>query len=106
MSDRELATDFHRIMREEARLTILKALGEQVNESLNSSILQQVLATFAITMERAWVHQQIEYLETMGAVTVVPAGSVKIATLTETGRRHLDRHCHIEGVKRPSRPGS
>lgn len=102
----ELATDFQRIMREEARLIILKALGEQVNESLNSSILQQVLATFAINMERPWVHQQIEYLDTMGAVTVVVAGTVKIATLTELGRRHLDRLTAIEGVKRPSRPGA
>lgn len=102
----ELATDFQRIMREEARLIILKALAEQVNESLNSSILQQVLTTFAINMERPWVHQQIEYLETMGAVAVVPAGTVKIATLTELGRRHIDRLTAIEGVKRPSRPGA
>ncbi len=101
----ELATDFARIMREEGRLIILKALGEQLNESLNSSIIEHVLGTFAINMERPWVHQQIEYLEMMGAVTVVNAGTVKIATLTELGRRHLDRLGAIEGVKRPSRPG-
>ena len=102
----ELATDFQRIMREEGRLIILKALGQQVNESLNSSMLEPVLASFAIHMERPWIHQQIDYLETMGAVTVVSAGSVKIATLTELGRRHLDRLTAIEGVKRPSRPGA
>lgn len=99
----ELGTDFARIMREEARLIILKALGEQTNESLNSSILEPVLARFAINMERAWVHQQLDYLETMGAVTLISAGTVKIATLTDLGRRHLDRHYAIEGVKRPSR---
>ncbi|MBA4799373.1 MAG: hypothetical protein H2043_18395 [Rhizobiales bacterium] len=104
MSD--LATDFAQIMREEARLIILKALGQQVNESLNSSMLEPVLATFAIHMPRAWIHQQIDYLETMAAVTVVNAGTVKIATLTELGRRHIDRHYVIEGVKRPSRPGA
>lgn len=101
----ELGTDFARIMREEARLIILKALGEQTNESLNSSIIEPVLARFAINMERAWVHQQLDYLETMGAVTLISAGTVKIATLTDLGRRHLDRHYAIEGVKRPSRPG-
>lgn len=104
MSD--LATDFAQIMREEARLIILKALGSQINESLNSSMLEPVLATFAIHQERPWIHQQLEYLDTMGAVTVVAAGSVKIATLTELGRRHLDRKTAIEGVKRPSRPGA
>ena len=102
----ELGTDYARIMREEGRLIILKALGEQVNESLNSSSLEPVLSRFAINMERPWIHQQIDYLEMMGAVTVLNAGTVKIATLTELGRRHLDRHYAIEGVKRPSRPGN
>ncbi|CAH0339588.1 hypothetical protein [Rhizobium sp. CECT 9324] len=104
MSD--LATDFAQITREEARLIILKALGEQTNESLNSSIMEPVLARFAIHMPRAWIHQQIDYLESMNAVTVVSAGTVKIATLTDLGRRHIDRHYAIEGVKRPSRPGA
>lgn len=101
-----LAMDFAQIMQEEARLIILKALGEQTNESLNSSMLEPVLAQFAIHMPRAWVHQQIDYLELMSAVKVVNAGTVKIATLTDLGRRHLDRHYVIEGVKRPSRPGA
>jgi hypothetical protein len=101
----ELATDFAQIMREEARLIILKALAEQTNETLSSSLLQPVLARFAINQERPWIHQQIDYLSTMGAVTVISAGSVKIATLTEIGQRHLDRQIAIEGVKRPSRVG-
>lgn len=104
MSD--LGTDFARITREEARLIILKALGEQTNESLSSSMLEPVLSRFGINQPRAWMHQQLDYLETMDAVTLVAAGTVKIATLTETGRRHLDRHTSIEGVKRPSRPGA
>lgn len=97
--------DYAKIMREEARLIILRALAEQTNESLNSSMLEPVLMRFGITQERAWIHQQIEYLHTMDAVSVVEAGSVKIATLTDFGRRHIDRHVAIEGVKRPSRSG-
>lgn len=104
MSD--LGTNFAEIMREEARLIILKALGEQINESLNSSMIEPVLSTFAIHQDRPWIHQQLDYLANMGAVTLVAAGSVKIATLTELGRRHLDRKTAIEGVKRPSRPGA
>lgn len=101
----EIAMDYMKIMREEARLVILKALGEQTNESLNSSMLEPVLAKFGIYQERPWIHGEMEYLRNMGAISVVEAGSVKIGTLTNLGRRHLDRHAHIEGVKRPSRPG-
>lgn len=100
-----IGLDYAKIMREEARLIILRALAEQTNESLNSSMLEPVLMRFGINQERAWIHQQIEYLHTMDAVSVVEAGSVKIATLTDFGRRHIDRHVAIEGVKRPSRSG-
>ena len=62
MSD--LAMDYAQIMQEEARLIILKALGEQTNESLNSSILEPVLAQFAIHMPRAWVHACMQRRQT------------------------------------------
>ncbi|GAA0600169.1 hypothetical protein [Paenochrobactrum glaciei] len=95
--------DYARIRREEARLIILKALAEQTNESLSSSMLEKVLATYAIHEVRPWVHQQLEYLQTMDAIRVTLAGSVQIATLKDLGHRHLERHIAIEGVKRPSR---
>ncbi|MGY5789066.1 VpaChn25_0724 family phage protein len=101
----DIGIDYLKIMREEARLVILKALAEQTNESLNSSMLEPVLAKFGIHQERSWIHGEMEWLRNMGAITVVEAGTVKIGTLTNLGRRHLDRHAHIEGVKRPSRPG-
>lgn len=96
--------DLAKVIREEGRLIILRALAEQANESLSSSLLEPVLARFAIHQDRPWIHQQLEYLRNMDAITVVDAGSVKIATLSEHGRRHVDRHIAIEGVKRPSRP--
>jgi len=100
-----LPVDMDRIIREEARLIVLKELAGQVNESLSSSMLEPVLETFGIYQDRPWIHQQIDYLRNMDAVSVVEAGSVKVATLTELGRRHLDRRIAIEGVKRPARPG-
>ncbi|MCY1705227.1 VpaChn25_0724 family phage protein [Pannonibacter sp. SL95] len=99
----ELATDFARLVKEEARLIILRALAEQTNESLASSLIEPVLARFAIHQPRPWIHQQLEYLQMMDAVTLTAAGTVQIATLTEHGHRHLQRHIAIEGVKRPSR---
>ena len=99
-----MAPDYARMMREEARLIILRALSEQVNESLSSSLLVMTLETYGISKERSWVHDELDWLADAGAVTLVAADSVKIATLTEKGRRHLDRHVAITGVKRPSRP--
>lgn len=93
-----------RIIREEARLIILKALAQQPDERLNSSILEAELASFGIARPRAWVHGEIAYLSEMGAVRAVEAGTVQIAELTDLGHRHLRRQIAIEGVKRPARP--
>lgn len=91
---------------EEARLIILRTLAEESNESLNSNLITRDLRErFGIPRDRPWVHLQLDYLAQMGAVTVVPAETVKIATLTHVGHRHLQREIVIEGVKRPSRPG-
>lgn len=93
-----------RIIREEARLIILKALAEQINATLNSELLRLFLETYGIAKDRAWVHEEIGYLRDIGGVTVIEAGTVKVATLTEKGLRHVERKAAIEGVKRPSLP--
>ncbi|MEH3091990.1 MAG: hypothetical protein PGN20_15390 [Agrobacterium cavarae] len=101
-----LGIDYAKRIREDARLIILKALAEQVNESLASNILEdEVLPRFAIRQDRAWVHTQMEYLANLGAITTIDAGTVKIGSLTTMGLRHLQRAIAIEGVTRPSRPG-
>lgn len=93
-----------RIIREDARLIILKALSEQVDERLNSTLLQHVLETFGITRDRAFIHAELDFLREVGAVLITEAGSVRVAQLTERGQRHLDRTLALDGVKRPSRP--
>jgi hypothetical protein len=50
------------------------------------------------------VHDELAWLRERGAVSLIDAGTIKIATLTEKGARHLDREIAIEGVQRPSRP--
>ena len=98
-------SDFATIVREEARLIILKALDEQPNERLSSSVLVEVLAMYGIHKERGWVHDELAWLADRDAVKLTDAGTVKIAELTDRGKRHVDRHWVIEGVKRPSRSG-
>ena len=93
------------ILREQARLIILKALAAEVDETRNSDLLIQDLREFGIRKDRAWVHDELTWLKDMGAVSVFAAGTILVATLTEKGRRHIDREIAIEGVQRPSRPG-
>ena len=92
-------------IRQDARLTILKALALQVDERLNSSYLASELNRFGIDRPREWIHGELDWLDLMGAVTLVKPGTVVVATLTEKGARHLRRVLVIEGIKRPSRPG-
>ncbi|CUW99355.1 hypothetical protein M0412_15260 [Agrobacterium sp. O3.4] len=103
MSD--IGVDWARMRRERARLIILKALAEQVNGSLDSSMIEEIMPSFAIRETRLWIHEQMEYLAERDAVTLTKAGTVMIATLNKRGRRHLQRDIAIEGILRPSEPG-
>lgn len=93
-----------RIIRSEARLIVLKALAAQVDGRLNSELLRQELETFGINRTRAWVHEEMNYLRDVGAVTLVDAGTVRVASLLPKGLDHVERRIAIEGVKRPSPP--
>lgn len=94
---------FDRLVREEARLILLRALEEQPDGRLNSELLRLSLESYGITKSRDWVHDELNWLSGMGAVTVIVAGSVRVASLTDKGSDHVLRRTVIEGVKRPSR---
>ena len=98
--------DMAQLIREQARLIILKALAEQTHETLNSDFLILELQRFGIRKDRAWLHDELRWLDEMGAVVTVQAGSLLVATLAAKGARHLSREIAIEGVQRPSRPGA
>ncbi|HAU74419.1 hypothetical protein ASD46_09480 [Rhizobium sp. Root491] len=97
-----LGIDYAEMQREEARLIILKELSVQANESLSSSMMEPALRVFAIYQDRPWIHQQLDWMANMGAITVMNAGTVKIATLLPAGWHHLRREHFIDGIKRPS----
>lgn len=92
-----------RLIREEGRLVILRALDEQPDGRLNSELLRVTLEQFGITKSRDWVHDELNWLQEMGAITVMIAGTVRVATLSAKGSDHVQRRVVIEGVKRPSR---
>lgn len=100
-----MSKDMDTLIREDARLIMLKALAAQTDERLHSGYLAEELSQFGIDRPRAWIHGELDWLAEMGAVTLLTPGSVVVATLTEKGHRHLRRAIVIEGIKRPSRPG-
>lgn len=90
------------LIRKEARLIILKALNEQPDGRLNSELLRVTLEAFGIMQTRDFVHDELGWLENMGAVKLNEAGTTRIAALTIKGRDHVEKRIIIEGVKRPS----
>jgi hypothetical protein len=94
------------IIREDARLIILRELYAQANYALNDSLLQQVLESFGIAKTRDWVREEINYLVDVGAVSRTAVGTVMVASLSPKGVEHVERRLTIQGVKRPSPPES
>jgi repressor of nif and glnA expression len=98
-------SDYLELIRQDARLIMLKALAAQGDERLHSGLLAEELRAFGIDRPREWIHGELDWLAEMGAVTLTKPGTVVVVTLTEKGARHLRRAIVIEGIKRPSRPG-
>ncbi|WP_316191272.1 MULTISPECIES: hypothetical protein [unclassified Bradyrhizobium] len=92
------------IIREDARLIILRELHTQADYRLNDSLLQQTLEAFGISKTRDWVREELNYLTDVGAISKTGIGSVVVATLLPKGVEHVERRLLIEGVKRPSPP--
>ncbi|MDO5704050.1 MAG: hypothetical protein Q4G49_03130 [Paracoccus sp. (in: a-proteobacteria)] len=92
-------------IREDARLIVLRLLADQPHETLHSTHILAELRRFGIRHDRDWLHDELQYLAARDAITITPAGSVLVATLTDKGERHLRRDIAINGVARPSRRG-
>lgn len=93
--------DMAQLIRQDARLIILRALSEQTDSTLHSGFLDACLRAFGIRKDRDWIHDELHWLEDRGAISLIEAGTVLVATLTDKGQRHIDRELAIEGVKRP-----
>ena len=98
------AMNMDQIIREDARLTILKALDQQTDGRLNSELLRRTLETFGINKTRDWVQDEMNWLESMGTVLIMRAGTVTVAAITTKGRDHVERRLVVTGIKRPSPP--
>ncbi len=91
------------IVRQDARLAMLKALGEQPDGQLNSALLRDDLHDrWGVSRPTNWVLEELRYLASLGAISIVKdLGTIFIVSLTEKGRDHIERRLIITGVKRP-----
>lgn len=87
-----------------ARLVILRALAQQTDFRLNQTILMHELDRFGHRRSREWLRTQLLKLQELGAISVMEAGTIMVATLTGLGLAHVERREVIDGVDRPS-PG-
>jgi hypothetical protein len=95
---------YDQFMTEDARLVILKELARQPDGRLNEALLEKVLDVFGHRRSREWIRTQLNKLAELGAVVVLQAGTVLVASITRAGLDHVERRSVIEGVARPS-PG-
>lgn len=99
--------NYDQTCKEDARLAILAELAAQRDATLNSRNLAQVVESIVPRRPREWVEAQLEWLDGMGAVNLrktdlAGIGPVIIATLTRTGRDHVERRAFIPGVSLPA----
>lgn len=91
----------------DARLAILAELAQQPDARLNSRNLSAVVEQVVPRRPREWMEQQLRWLAQMDAInlteqTLPGLGPVHIATLTRTGRDHVERRQFIPGVTLPA----
>lgn len=92
---------------EDARLAILAELAQQRDATLNSLSIARVIEALGMKRSAEWVENQLRRLEEFGAIQLREAnlpglGRVMIATLTRTGRNHVERRALLAGVSNPA----
>lgn len=86
----------------DARLQILLELASQMNGSLTIKPIQVSLDVYGLARDRDWILTQLRKLEALGAIELRFSGETPIATISRSGRDHLDERAVIEGVTRPA----
>lgn len=92
---------------EDARLAIIAELASQRDATLNAMSIARVVDTLGIRRTHLWVETQLLQLEQLGAVNLrrtelAGFGEVIVATLTRSGRDHVERRARIAGISAPA----
>ncbi|MEP7221543.1 MAG: hypothetical protein ABI673_02620 [Novosphingobium sp.] len=91
----------------DARLAILGELAQLRDATANSNHLMPLIDLMGRRRSREWLESQLMRLEELGAIRLrrvdLPGlGPVSVATLTSTGRDHVDRRSMLAGVTAPA----
>ena len=94
--------DYREHATQNARLIILRELASETDYRLNETILGKVLDSFGHAFARSWLREQLQIMETLGAIVLTKAGSTLVAEITRAGIEHVERRTTIDGIARPS----
>ena len=93
---------YEQYLTEDVRLVILTELARSPNGHLNDDEIARLLDLYVRRRSREWVRSQLNKLEELGAVALIPAGSLVVAAISQAGRDHVERRALLDGVARPS----
>lgn len=96
---------FARLITEDIRLVLLRALQEDSGYSLNESVLHTVLELFGHKVGRDRVRTELAWLAEQGLVVIERVASVDVATITRRGADAAVGRIAVPGVKRPGPRG-
>lgn len=95
--------DFYDYTMGHARLAILRALTESVQNTANDSILAMEMERLGLPVTRDQLRGQLGWLEEQGLVRLKrPTDSLIVVSLRERGADVAIGRAHVEGVQRPS----
>ena len=92
---------FSDIVSRDRRLVILRFLNEDVDRTLNTSILNDALDQIGHGCSRDCVETECAWLSEQGLVVVESVGPVNVVRLTGRGQDVAEGRATVPGVKRP-----
>ena len=99
-----MALIFEHLKTEDMRLVMLRSIDED-GDSLNESMLQDVLRMYGHTVSRDRVRTEMRWLEEQRLVVIEDVAGILVARLTGRGVDVATGVSHIDGIKRPRPKG-
>ncbi|MCB2186952.1 MAG: ArsR family transcriptional regulator [Deltaproteobacteria bacterium] len=99
-----MSADYQKTVSEHLRITVLRLLADQVDYSLNESLLLDLVGNFGFAPSRDRLRTELAWLAEQGLVTLGGVDHCRVAILTPRGEDVARCRAVAPGVKRP-RPG-
>jgi Fe2+ or Zn2+ uptake regulation protein len=96
-----MSTGFSKIIDEDQRLVILRALAQDTDYSLNEYVLVMVLKTFGHGVSQDKIRTHLAWLAEQNLLHVDNSAGVHVAKLTNRGLSVAQGDITVPGVKRP-----